>query len=125
MIRGISTDLEYAAYNMGASRWQVFRDVFCPLCCPGVAGGALIAAINVLTDSGAPIMIGGDLALLPTEAYMQINGWHDMNTASVLAVALLIPAVALFLINRFRVGRRSYVTTTGKQISPNPFPVPK
>ena len=61
----------------------------------------LIAAINVLTDFGNPIMIGGDLALLPTEAYMQINGWYDMSTASVLAVALLIPAVALFLVNRF------------------------
>ena len=99
--------------------------MFWPLCRPGVAGGALIAAINVLTDFGNPIMIGGDLALLPTEAYMQINGWYDMSTASVLAVALLIPAVVLFLVNRFWVGRRSYVTITGKEISLNPFPVPK
>lgn len=125
VMKGISTNLEYAAYNMGATRWQVFRDVFWPLCRPGVAGGALIAAINVLTDFGNPIMIGGDLALLPTEAYMQINGWYDMSTASVLAVALLIPAVALFLVNRFWAGRRSYVTITGKEISLNPFPVPK
>lgn len=125
VMKGISTNLEYAAYNMGATRWQVFRDVFWPLCRPGVAGGALIAAINVLTDFGNPIMIGGDLALLPTEAYMQINGWYDMSTASVLAVALLIPAVALFLVNRFWVGRRSYVTITGKEISLNPFPVPQ
>mgnify|MGYP001514512564 CR=1 FL=1 len=80
VMKGISTNLEYAAYNMGATRWQVFRDVFWPLCRPG---------------------------------------------ASVLAVALLIPAVALFLVNRFWVGRRSYVTITGKEISLNPFPVPK
>lgn len=33
-----------------------------------------IAAINVLTDFGNPMMIGRDLALLPTEAYMQISG---------------------------------------------------
>lgn len=125
VIRSISTNLEYAAYNMGATRWQVFRDVFWPLCRPGVAGGALIAAINVLTDFGNPMMIGGDLALLPTEAYMQISGWYDMKTASVLAVALLVPAVAIFLVNRFWVGKRSYVTITGKEISLNPFPVPK
>ena len=125
VIRSISTNLEYAAYNMGATRWQVFRDVFWPLCRPGVAGGALVAAINVLTDFGNPQMIGGDLALLPTEAYMQISGWYDMKTASVLAVALLIPAVVLFLVQRFWVGRRSYVTITGKEISLNPFPVPK
>lgn len=125
VIRSISTNLEYAAYNMGATRWQVFRDVFFPLCRPGIAGGALIAAINVLTDFGNPMMIGGDLALLPTEAYMQISGWYDMKTASVLAVALLVPAMAIFLVNRFWVGKRSYVTITGKEISLNPFPVPK
>ena len=125
VIRSISTNLEYAASNMGATRWQVFRDVFFPLCRPGIAGGALIAAINVLTDFGNPMMIGGDLALLPTEAYMQISGWYDMKTASVLAVALLVPAMAIFLVNRFWVGKRSYVTITGKEISLNPFPVPK
>ena len=103
----------------------MFRDVFFPLCRPGIAGGALIAAINVLTDFGNPMMIGGDLALLPTEAYMQISGWYDMKTASVLAVALLVPAMAIFLVNRFWVGKRSYVTITGKEISLNPFPVPK
>lgn len=125
VIRSISTNLEYAAYNMGATRWQVFRDVFWPLCRPGVAGGALVAACNVLTDFGNPQMIGGDLALLPTEAYMQISGWYDMKTASVLAVALLVPAVILFMVQRFWVGRRSYVTITGKEISLNPFQVPK
>lgn len=125
VIRSISPNLEYAAYNMGASRWKVFRDVFFPLCRPGIAGGALIAAINVLTDFGNPMMIGGDLALLPTEAYMQISGWYDMKTASVLAVALLVPALMIFLINRFWVGKRSYVTITGKEISLNPYPVPK
>ena len=125
VIRSISTNLEYAAYNMGAPRWRVFKDVFWPLCRPGVAGGALVAAINVLTDFGNPQMIGGDLALLPTEAYMQISGWYDMKTASVLAVALLVPAVVLFLVKNFWVGKRSYVTITGKEISLNPFPVPK
>ena len=125
VITSISPNLEYAAYNMGASRWRVFRDVFLPLCRPGVAGGALMAAINVLTDFGNPMMIGGDLALLPTEAYMQISGWYDMKTASALAVALLLPAVGIFLINRFWVGRRSYVTITGKEVSLNPFPIPR
>lgn len=124
VIGSISTNLEYAAYNMGATRWAVFRDVFFPLCRPGIAGGALIAAINVLTDFGNPMMIGGDLALLPTEAYMQISGWYDMKTAAVLASALLVPALAIFIVNRFWVGKRSYVTITGKEISLNPYPLP-
>lgn len=121
----ISPNLEYAAYNMGATRWQVFRDVFWPLCRPGVAGGALIAAISVLTDFGNPMIIGGDMALLATESYMQISGWYDMSMAAVLAVALLVPALVLFLVKNYWVGKRSFVTITGKEISLNPFPVPK
>ena len=117
----VSPNLEYAAYNMGASRWKTFRDVLWPLCRPGVAGGALMAAIQVLTDFGNPIMIGGDLALLPTEAYMQVTGWYDMKTAAILATLLILPSFAIFFLQRFWVGRRSYVTVTGKEISLQPY----
>lgn len=123
VLQKISTNLEYAAYNMGASRWQVFKDVLWPLARPGVAGGALMAAINVLTDFGNPQMIGGDLALLANEAYMQVVGWYDMKTASILAMLLMIPSFIIFVINRFWVGRKSYVTVTGKEISLPPYPV--
>jgi iron(III) transport system permease protein len=123
VLKSISTNLEYAAFNLGASRWQTFRHIFWKLCRPGVAGGALIAAINVLADFGNPLMIGGNFFLLPTEAYMQITGWYDMSTAAVLATALLIPAVSIFIINRYWVGKRSYVTITGKEISLEAFKV--
>lgn len=122
VMQKVSPNLEYAAYNMGASRWRVFMDVLLPLCRPGIAGGALMAAIQVLTDFANPIMIGGDLALLPTEAYMQVVGWYDMKTASILAVLLLLPSFAAFFIQRFWVGRRSYVTVTGKEVSLKPYP---
>ncbi|MDR0409512.1 MAG: iron ABC transporter permease [Spirochaetaceae bacterium] len=122
VISKVSVNLEYAAYNIGASRWKVFKDVLWPLCRPGIAGGALMAAIQVLTDFGNPLVIGGDLALLPTEAYMQVAGWYDMKTAAILAVMLLLPSIAVFLIQRFWVGRRSYVTVTGKEVSLNPYP---
>ncbi|WP_258359233.1 ABC transporter permease [Moorella sulfitireducens] len=116
VLRAISTNLEYAAFNLGASPWQVFRDVIFPLCRPGVAGGALVVAINVLADFGNPLLIAGNFYTLPTEAYMQIAGWYNLPTASVLATALLLPAVTIFFLQRYWVGRRSYVTITGKEI---------
>jgi iron(III) transport system permease protein len=122
VISKVSPNLEYAAYNMGASRWRTFKDVLWPLCRPGLAGGALMAAIQVLTDFGNPLVIGGDLALLPTEAYMQVVGWYDMKTAAILAVFLLLPSFIVFVLQRFWVGRRSYVTVTGKEVSLTPYP---
>mgnify|MGYP001008420070 CR=1 FL=1 len=113
----ISGNLEYAAGNLGADRRHVFFDVFWPLCRPGVAGGAMMAAINVLADFGNPVMIGGNFSLLPTEAYMQMTGWYDMNNAAVLSTVLLLPTVSIFLFDRYWLGRRSYVTVTGKESS--------
>lgn len=116
--------LEYAAYNLGANRWQAFRHVFLPLCRPGIAGGALIAAMNALADFGNPMIIGGNFTLLPTEAYMQMSGWFDLRSASVLSTALLLPAIALFLANRRWVGKRSYVVVTGKGSGFKSYPLP-
>lgn len=121
VLKSIPPGLEYAAYNLGASRWQVFRDVVFPLARPGIAGGALMAAMNVITDFGNPMIIGGGLALLPTEAYAEI-GQGELQRAAALAIALLIPVLLLFIINRFWVGRRSYVTITGKEMSLTPYP---
>ncbi|NRF92872.1 iron ABC transporter permease [Paenibacillus frigoriresistens] len=125
VLKTSSTNLEYAAYNLGATRWQVFKDIFFPLCRPGVAGGALIAAMNILADFGNPMIIGGNFSLLPTEAYLQMSGWNDLNSAAMLSTTLLVPAMALFIMNRKWVGKRSYVTVTGKETSLKPYPVPR
>nr|WP_255654327.1 iron ABC transporter permease [Cohnella sp. REN36] len=124
VLKTSAVHLEYAAYNLGATRWQVFRHVFLPLCRPGIAGGALIAAMNVLADFGNPMIIAGDFALLPTEAYMQMSGWFDLSSAAVLSTALLLPALGLFLANRIWVGKRSYAIVTGKESSLRAYPVP-
>lgn len=123
VLRSIPRGLEYAAYNLGASRWQVFRDVVFPLARPGIAGGALVAAMSVITDFGNPMIVGGGMALLPTEAYAEI-GQAQLGRGAALAMALLIPVLLLFIANRFWVGRRSYVTITGKETSLAPYPIP-
>ncbi|MFV0527983.1 MAG: ABC transporter permease [Lachnospiraceae bacterium] len=123
VVRNVSENMEYAARNLGATRWQAFKDVFLPLCRPGIAGGAMMAAISVLADFGNPSMIAGNLQLLPTEAYMQMVGWYDVSGAAVLSTILLLPMLALFLINRYWLGKRSYTTMTGKEGSLPPWPV--
>src|SRR5665648_778662 len=122
VLQSTPPNLEYAAYNMGATRWQVFRDIVFPLCRPGIAGGALIAAMSVITDFGNPMVIGGGMVLLPTEAYGQI-GQAQLQPAAALATALLVPVLMLFIVNRIWVGKRSYVTITGKEGYLEPYPI--
>ena len=117
VLNSISPNLEYAAQNIGVSRFRVFRNVILPLARPGLAGAALLAAISVLADFGNPIIIAGNYTVLPSEAYMQIVGWYNLPTAAVLAMALIVPTAVLFIIQQYWVNRRVYITIAGKSSS--------
>lgn len=52
--------------------------------------------------------------MLATEAWMRIEGWADIAGAAILSILLLLPSFGIFLLQRYWVGRRSYVTVTGK-----------
>ena len=124
VLKNSSPSLEYAAYNLGATHWQVFTRIVLPLCKPGIAGGALIAAMSVLADFGNPMVIGGNYTVLSTEAYMQMIGRFDLSAAAVLSTALFLPALCLFWLNRKWVGKRSYITVTGKESYSGHYPIP-
>lgn len=124
VLKRSSPSQEYAAYNMGSTHWQVFKNIVFPLSKPGIAGGALIAAMSILADFGNPMVIGGNFTVLSTEAYMQMIGWFDLSSAAILSTTLLIPALGLFLLNRQWVGKQSYTTVTGKESYSSHYPIP-
>ncbi|MDR2349593.1 MAG: iron ABC transporter permease [Deltaproteobacteria bacterium] len=125
VMRNIPENLEHAAGNLGAGSRRIFWDVFFPLCRPGMAGGAMMAAISVLADFGNPSMIAGDFRLLPIEAYMRMVGWYDVKGAAVLSTALLVPTFGIFLFNRHWLGNATRETITGKQSAMPPRAVPR
>ncbi|HUX21449.1 MAG TPA: iron ABC transporter permease, partial [Spirochaetia bacterium] len=122
VLESIAPSLEYAGRNLGATGFKLFRTVTLPLATPGVAGAALLVSILVLADFGNPIMISGDFSVLATEAWLRVEGWGDVAGAAVLSSLLLVPSVIIFAIQRFWVGRRSYVTITGKIANMQPEP---
>lgn len=122
VLQSIPPSLEYAGRNLGATGSALFRTVTLPLATPGIAGAALLVSIQVLADFGNPIMISGDFSVLATEAWLRVEGWGDLGGAAVLSSVLLLPSLLIFLFQRRWVGRRSYVTITGKiaLIQPEP-----
>lgn len=114
VLRSISPMLEYAGRNLGATGFTLFRTITFPLARPGVAGAALLVAIQVLADFGNPIMISGSFSVLATEAWMRVEGWADIAGAAVLSILLLLPSFGIFIFQRYWVSRKSYVTVTGK-----------
>src|SRR6185436_9147887 len=115
LIAAIGGDLEEAAYSLGGSRLQVFRTVTLPLTVPGLGNAFLLLFAASLADFATPLILAGNnLPVLPTDAYLQITGMFDFKGGAVLSFVLLVPAFAVFLLQRAWVGRRYYVTVSGK-----------
>lgn len=125
ILENIPANMEFVARNLGAGEASVFRTVTLPLARPGLAGAMLIVALVVLTDFGNPLIIGGDLPILATEAWYRIEGFADLQAAAMLASLLLLPALILFLLQRSWTGTIEYITISGKGIRGERGPTPK
>ncbi len=114
ILSSIDPSVEDAACNMGASRWHTFWTVTFPLSLPGIISACLLVFIQSLEDFSNPATIGGSYSTLSIEVYQIITGSYDMRKGSVLALFLLLPSVIAFLLNKYWVNKKSFVTVTGK-----------
>lgn len=114
ILGSIDTSVEDAAYNIGASRWHIFRTVTLPLSLPGIISASLLVFIQSMEDFSNPAVIAGDYSTLSVEAYRIITGMYDINKGALMALVLLLPTVGAFLLQRFWLRKKSFVTVTGK-----------
>lgn len=106
--------LEEASRNMGASTFQTFLRVTLPLMTPGIANAFLLTFIETVADFANPMLIGGNYSTLATHIYMQAISNYDMEGGATIAVILLSLSILLFVIEKYFVEKRSYITVTGK-----------
>lgn len=119
VLESIDPALEDAALNMGASRWKVFKTITFPLALPGVFSALLLVFIKSIEDFGNPMVIAGDYNTLAVQAYLQITGMYNIGTGAFLAMALLLPSLTAFLVQKYWISKKSYVTVTGKPSQPS------
>ncbi|EGR9524229.1 iron ABC transporter permease [Escherichia coli] len=119
-IKTIHPSLEEASYTLRASRWQTFNGVFVPLLKPALANAFLIVVVQSLADFSNPLVLGGNFDVLATQIYFYITGSQlDYQAASTLGAFLL-----LFCIQYMWIGKRSYVTVSGKSYRGDVQPLP-
>lgn len=114
LLRQIDPAYEEAAKNLGASRWQVFKTVILPLLLPGLANSFLLVFIQVVADFGNAMVVAGDFTTMAAQVYMQSMGNYDTKGGFALASVLLTVSILMFVIQKYWVSGRSYVTVTGK-----------
>ncbi len=111
----IDSNLEDAAYSMGASPLRVFRTVTLPLAAPGLANAFLLVFACSLADFATPLVLAGhSFPVLPTQAYLQITGMYDLKGGAALSFMLLVPALAVYALQYCWLSKKSFVTVSGK-----------
>ena len=114
LLQNIDPSIEEASQALGASRWKVFLTVTLPLMVPGLANAALLIFIQSLADFGNAIVIGGNYTTMAVQIYQQGIGSYDMAGATALAVVLLLISMFAFYLQQVVIGKKSYITVTGK-----------
>ena len=110
----IDPSLEEAALDMGASKLRTFFTVTLPLSIPGIASATLLVFIRSLEDFGNPVVISGSYHVLTVEAYHAVTGMYNMPLGATLSLIMLVPTLMIFVVQKYYVSRRSFVTVTGK-----------
>ncbi len=114
MLERLNPAMEEAAASLGAGRLHIFLTVTLPLLIPGIAGSFLLLFVESLADLGNPLFISGNVTVLSAQIFMSVIGEYNYQKASALSFVLLIPTLVIFLVQRYYVNRRSYISVTGK-----------
>jgi iron(III) transport system permease protein len=114
MLERLNPAMEEAAASLGAGRFHLFRTVTLPLLVPGIAGSFLLLFVESLADLGNPLFIAGNRTVLSAQIFLAVIGEYNYQKASALALVLIIPTLIIFLVQRYYVNRKSYISVTGK-----------
>lgn len=104
-LANFNRELEEAARDLGASEWQVFRDIMVPFMKPGLIAGALLAFTLSLDDFVITFFTAGpETVTFPVKIYSMVrfSVTPEVNAASavLIAITLVLTTIALWLQNR-------------------------
>ena len=106
-LANFNRELEEAGRDLGASEWQIFRDILVPFMRPGLVAGALLAFTLSLDDFVITFFTSGpDTVTFPVKVYSMVrfSVTPEVNAAStvLIVITVLLTTVALWLQNRYQ-----------------------
>jgi iron(III) transport system permease protein len=108
-----------AAVALRASRPKIFWTVTLPGARYGLISATFVVFTTVVTDFGAPKVIGGQYNVLATDVYKQVIGQQNFQMGAVVSVILLVPAIFAFMVDR-AVRRRQVALLSARAVPYQP-----
>ena len=96
-IYGFDTTMEEAAYDLGASTWQVYKEVTLPVLMLGIVSGALFAFLLSWSNFELSLFLQGTDQMLPVYIYGKMTGGFSPTAPALSATVYILSAAALFI----------------------------
>ncbi len=110
-----------AADSLGTTRWRKFFTITLPSCKYGLISASTVVFTYVISDFGAPKVIGGNFNVLSVDVFKQVVGQQNFGRGAVVGLLLLIPSIASFLIDsRVRRKLRAQLSAHSVPYAPKP-----
>lgn len=112
----VSTEMEDAAHILGAGGLRTTFKVTLPLVWPAIFGGVIITFLEAIALFGTPAILAlpAHINVVTTQLWQFFEFPVRTEVACAYAMPLLGITVVLFLLRRWSMGRKGYVSITGK-----------
>ena len=115
--------LEEASKISGASPIKTLMTITIPMMTPSIIAAGLLVFVASASAFGIPSIIGapGQIYTVTTRIidFVHIGSEEGLNNAMVLAVFLMAIANIVLYVTTFVIGKRQYITMSGKSTRPN------
>ncbi|MNU81836.1 putative 2-aminoethylphosphonate ABC transporter permease subunit [Variovorax boronicumulans] len=98
-----------------------FMTITLPSCKYGLISAATVVFTYVVSDFGAPKVIGGNFNVLSVDVFKQVVGQHNFSIGAVVGMLLLVPSIISFVID-YVVRRKLKAQLTARSVPYTPKP---
>lgn len=99
----VPDDARQAATDLGASRWQVFKEIELPLAAPGIVVGSLLTFVLAAGAMAEAKLLGGQSVIVMADeietAFTYGQNW-PLGSALAMVLILIVAVLAIYGINR-------------------------
>lgn len=115
-LKSMDRNLEEAGLSLGSSPVRTLRTVTFPLMVPALCGAAVLVFMHVIGDFGVPAILGARTPVLAVKTYNEFVSEMGGNPQMQITMASLLVflGLALLLIQKWVVARRTYQMESGR-----------
>ena len=110
-----------AATALRTRPMRQFMTITLPSCKYGLISAATVVFTYVVSDFGAPKVIGGNFNVLSVDVFKQVVGQHNFSIGAVVGMLLLVPSIISFVID-YVVRRKLKAQLTARSVPYTPKP---